>query len=102
MKTKHTPGPWKYSGLIGRSPGAIMAGDLQVAHALALPKLYGKGITPEEADANAKLIAAATELLEAAKDCADFMGSVAGTEKVSDSFKASLQAARAAIDKATN
>ena len=37
------------------------------------------------------------QLLEACEDCADFMGSVAGTERVSDSFKAALHAARAAI-----
>ncbi len=52
--------------------------------------------------ADAPLLAVAPELLEVLRECADFMGSVAGTEKVSDSFKASLQNARAAIKKATS
>ncbi len=66
-ETKHTPGPWRYSGLVGNSPAAIMAGSLQLAHVLVRPKLYDEEITPEQADANARLIATAPELLAASE-----------------------------------
>ena len=69
MKTSFTPGPWSYGGLIGKSPGAIVAngGGVQVATAKVVPLMYGQEITSEQANANAKLIAAAPDLLEALK-----------------------------------
>ena len=70
MKTSFTPGPWSYGGLIGKSPGAIVAngGGVQVATAKVVPLMYGQQITSEEANSNARLIAAAPELLSALRE----------------------------------
>ena len=61
---KHTPGIWNYSKTVndysihaGTSPSDI-AGVYQ----------YSRNIPPEEAEANAKLIAAAPDLLQALQD----------------------------------
>ena len=103
--SKATPRPWQVSRsnagaipphfqpleIIGRGGNASVAAQL--------------GIGPE-ANANAALIVKAVNahdsLVEALKDCADFMGSVAGTERVSDSFKAALRTARAILDTVDN
>ena len=60
--SKHTAGPWKNSGAIGAGIW-ITAPESQIA------VVYGKGTTPE-AVANADLVAAAPELLEALKKIA--------------------------------
>jgi hypothetical protein len=65
MKAKHTPGPWVVFGCLDRFPG-IEAADLSIV-------IWGdkhdesgvKGETHEESIANANLIAAAPDLLEA-------------------------------------
>lgn len=62
MKTKHTPGPWKatrdprteYNYTIGCKKGI-----------LAFTDSAGCSLTPEEIEANARLIAAAPDLLAA-------------------------------------
>ena len=63
MKVKHTPGPWKVN----------TAYDVRTIY----PKSQGYGVTIArihnhfvEPEANAKLIAAAPELLAALKECA--------------------------------
>jgi len=67
MTTRHTPGPWtaygrQVSGSHGEYPLGIMVADCNV--------------TPErgevECKSNARLIAAAPELLEAAKDMLEY------------------------------
>lgn len=59
---KHTKGPWKYeSGQVERMDGAVIA---RMDRSNAATEA---GIYPTERDANAKLIAAAPELLEALK-----------------------------------
>lgn len=62
MKTKHTPGPWHRTGAIKE---AINTNDKHIAmvnfsHHGSISDVFG-----EEHEANAKLIAAAPELLEA-------------------------------------
>ena len=57
--TKHTPGPWH----IGMKPGPIIYGPL--GEQVAVPTALFLGA--EEARVNARLIAAAPELLEALK-----------------------------------
>lgn len=62
---KPTSGLWTFSGMLANQPTAIMAGKIQVAHVLAHPEVYGNdGISQEQADANARLIAAAPELFQ--------------------------------------
>lgn len=67
METKHTPGPWKTPGHdipivhvygAGRFPAIV-------AYYPALVHAGGAGTTPDERVANARLIAAAPELLAA-------------------------------------
>lgn len=84
METKHTPGPWHFSGEITNVTGT----DLYVGN--VFPDItgyrgdicsiqscdhlsHGNGISRSEAKANAKLIAAAPELLEALKTCEEVL-----------------------------
>ena len=65
MKTKHTPGPWQYNE---RTVSKQISN-----HALSIADCYGKN---EEAQANAKLIAAAPDLLEEHKDWSKLLGHI--------------------------
>jgi hypothetical protein len=66
-QVQHTPGPWTYSGMSAGAPLAIMdsVGMQQVAQVAHRWSLDGEYITPTEADANARLIASAPDLLAA-------------------------------------
>jgi len=97
---KHTPGPWRVHST---ADGLVMADDkdTRIAATFAVPgDIFGV--------ANARLIAAAPDLLEALRPL-DAMGD-AGLSKVilaalrpheRESFLAAVSAARAAIAKAT-
>lgn len=107
-KTKgtHTPGPWKYERItIGhpdnwRNPIVTAPGNYIARLFCAESTVAGMtadGLTTlDEAEANAALIAAAPDLLEACQLVADHCGDH-GDER---SFRA-IKAARAAIAKAT-
>lgn len=112
MKTSFTPGPWSYGGLIGKSPGAIVAngGGVQVATAKVVPLMYGQQITSEEANANARLISAAPDLLEALTELEAAIDIVLQVRKNPESAAKGLEtlsdskwiaAAKASIAKAT-
>lgn len=94
--TKHTPGPW-YADPSKRVTGFAVTHDGEpnpLAIALRKPKnSYSKGIPDTKALANARLIAAAPELLEALES---FPGFLCGTE----SGDAWIEQIRAAIAKA--
>lgn len=62
MKTKHTVGQWKYSGLTIYAHKVTETQDSRKIIASIDPK---RGEPSEENEANAKLIASAPELLEA-------------------------------------
>lgn len=63
MKTEHTPGPWKTFGLeVGQSRRNLICTLYQQAGDCV-------SMGTEKTKANARLIAAAPELLEALKDC---------------------------------
>lgn len=65
MNTRHTPGPWKMHSNIGRKsePGVIADAAPCIIAIMGNHKEW-----PVEAEANARLIAAAPELLEALED----------------------------------
>lgn len=93
-KATHTPGPWKNSGPTWRHSSQCWSQAIRtpkVAEGLAVGHTAG-GSTREEAEANAHLIAAAPDLLEALQTGVD--NDMPMTEW--------LQMARAAIAKATN
>lgn len=80
MKSKHTPGPWAADGLDSPHDAdrAIYARTPLHGNPIFVARAYGNGclcpITPERV-ANARLIAAAPDLLEAAEKLIDsFMG----------------------------
>lgn len=65
--SKHTPGPWVVKGRLVEAPFRL---DLGVAQAIAGMTAGSRGasqITVPEAEANARLIAAAPDMLEALK-----------------------------------
>lgn len=85
MKAQHTPGPWKNDdGTIRSSCGVSIAAVLNIAWPL--------GRKPENPEANARLIAAAPELLEALEGL---------LEEVEGCMCTYEMVARAAISKAT-
>lgn len=69
MNTKHTPGPWKCPDITLDIITADRKQSIAVCHR-SVDGNYKPGL--QEAKANARLIAAAPELLEALKDCADW------------------------------
>ena len=91
-ESKHTPGPWT----VGKSDAgfSIYAGDLLIVDLVC-------GITDDEADANASLIAAAPDLLEALHQIAllDEIVYDPHNEEWRDSYRVAQQAVAAAIAK---
>ena len=72
--SKHTQGPWHRNIKPATKYNTIFAG--QNTH---VARLATQGLTPEEVEANCNLIAAAPDLLEAARrivDTADFLSEV--------------------------
>ena len=84
MNTQHTPGPWWHSGL---EVGTVPMMMVKVAKV--------SGANHQEAQANARLIAAAPDLLEALKDA------LCALECCGKDYLAASKA-QAAIAKATN
>lgn len=93
---KHTPGPWKAT-----ETGGIFSPEPHSSHVASVNQ-YPNGA---ESDANARLIAAAPELLAALKSCADFMQAWANnpkhvTQNRINAFNEQAKFARDAIAKA--
>lgn len=63
----HTPGPWTYGGTSAGTPTAIMHPDgrTQIALAMVCHGQLSAEIDTDEADANARLIAAAPAMRDA-------------------------------------
>ena len=66
MTTKHTPGPWNLKENFRKKPALHLSWTIQTVDQV-LAHVSG-GHTGAEEDANARLIAAAPELLEACKE----------------------------------
>ena len=87
MKTKHTKGEW-----------IIETESLLTTYHLRIEKMGMDHISFEEAEANAKLIAAAPKLLEALWELVDIVEDIRTGSYNTDSF--TLQPAKEAIKKA--
>ena len=94
MDVKHTPGPWMKSTHGGISKYSIWSSSGQHIADTNTTKSIGF----ERCAANASLIAAAPDLLEALEDCVAVMDRELAGLKV---IQPELSAARAAIAKAT-
>lgn len=86
MEHKHTPGPWFENGV------TVMTGQTSLAHVLNPYK--GVVRARDRVEANARLMAAAPELLEALQDMLVLQAGISADPQDT------LQRARAAIEKA--
>ena len=96
MSTKHTPGPWRLNS------DALVCGngDLMMSIAICYDKSSAAdGVSRDEMKANARLIAAAPELLDALQS---LLARVSSDIIANQCWHEEQRAARAAIAKATN
>lgn len=99
METKHTPGQWEISKTI--NDYAIYS-DNNPQKDIALAYQYSRGISKEEAEANAALISAAPNLLRVAVATLEDLEAkrlIGGNE--SETYWAAIDNLKAAIAKAT-
>lgn len=105
MNTKHDPGPWRTSESAHRNEWShwIMTGgnrDATIAAVTQIPQ------APEKSDANARLIAAAPELLEACRSLLEefdrYDAAMTAIGRGHEDFGRQREAARAAVAKATH
>jgi hypothetical protein len=87
--SNHTPGPWK-------AATAFSENEPNGYHVISPPKWGSPDIAIADSDANARLIAAAPELLAACQ----FLADAAETEPGMSIYRAHIEQARAAIAKA--
>jgi hypothetical protein len=86
--SSHTPGPWyKGAGFVRSEHGAIC----KMAH--ESPIMYAASTGSIENEANARLIAAAPELLEAVKKAADYFSSSADNHELVGVMRMALKKA---------
>lgn len=102
--SKHTPGPWRF---IANHPGCIPAFDIRDAEGMMVAYL-GHTRTPGQAEANARLIAAAPDLLAACERLSfaalrreSTMGDPCNLIAAIEELREAAQQARDAITKAT-
>lgn len=93
MEFKGTQGPWVHAG--GNSLSETIGGAIN-GDGKTLCLILGKGIGKEKATANARLIAAAPELLEALLE----MQRNGRKQGWNDNYESSMEKARLAINKA--
>ncbi len=104
--TDHTPGPWIYeSGMVYaansyRDDSRLAHGRGIMAPIALMDREAGNGTSPAERDMNARLIAAAPELLVAARNAARLLARLRDREVVADAPE--IRELGAAITKATN
>jgi hypothetical protein len=96
MNAKHTPGPWTVAEY--EDEAYIVDRDGHSAQGITSVRLSGAGMNYSEALANAHLVAASPDLLEALEELSDLMQGVIDGDYKPDCL--TLQPARAAIAKA--
>ena len=89
MNAKHTPGPWRADAWNFHSRTTVRAGDETIA------ECHGHGRDRHQCEADARVIAAAPDLLEALEDALDLIESISPVEGDT------VRKARAAIAAAT-
>ena len=102
MNTKHTPGPWRLSTsnpLAVNTSSAEMAIGIATTHGTDDSNYSSFFPSLEQAEANARLIAAAPELLDALQS---LLARVSSDIIANQCWHEEQRAARAAIAKATN
>lgn len=68
-QAKHTPGPWKTSIDYGRNPGSVIDASVLAPNGSEIARMiHANAAISQAAESNANLIAAAPDLLEAAKE----------------------------------
>lgn len=84
MKTQHTPGPWKISK---HCSTLVESGDRSIASAGGYQSVGADA--HEVNEANAKLIAAAPDLLAILRECVDFLppGYIGLHQRMRDTIK---------------
>lgn len=101
MSAKHTPGPWVAREWVCRAKTSVgrasdnLLGFEQIAECSG----NGRQVSPEQEEADARLIAAAPDLLAALRDVID--GLSMGDQEGLIEYAPQMIAARAAIAKAT-
>lgn len=98
-KAQHTPGPWSFSSK-GGSNGTVLSGDFVIARCQRIDGDEWK----QQSRANARLIAAAPELLEALNELlarSENFHAANVAFKDFDAARCAMEKARAAIAKAT-
>jgi hypothetical protein len=102
METNHTPGPWGAEKYTCHAQTTVISAD-----GIVIAETTGFGRLADDCIANARLIAAAPELLEAAKEMADLLdnllriGAINPDLIIAESIRNVLPIHRAAIAKAT-
>jgi len=96
-ETKHTPGPWTFDC----SPSSTIVWSDECGRSREICKVTPRGeVTGSEGEANARLIAAAPELLEACKALKSCLGSIHFPNGDPECVATSLELAQQAITKA--
>ena len=98
--SKHTPGPWVVVGSRTKYVEARLVGSLMQEVAACGPTLADEGYGQQQ-EANARLIAAAPDLLEALQELCEIVEDAIEQKSAKDLDSFTLQPARAAIAKAT-
>ncbi len=111
MKHKHTPGPWAYeASLEGDSDIFLYTTTLVHKNRIGIARVYGEGVLyagEPKAKANARLIAAAPDMLEALTDLVvmaengNIQPGPTSNRTTMGQWRASVRDARAIIQKAT-
>ena len=100
MNTKHTPGPW----CVNDNLYITDEGGITVAAAMVNPNHNGK-VQRDIADANARLVASAPDLLDAcieAEDTFQAFADAVGFAEMGPECHAALEALRAVLQKVRN
>jgi hypothetical protein len=97
MSTKHTPGPWKIRNELNRSVDSLKqipywTVGIDDARGLAIVETFARWAPQDQIEANARLIAAAPELLSMVKYCRGIQKAFPDSFKATPEFGAEMDA----------